>query len=231
MPKYLLLFEKGESIRWLGHLDILRTFERAIRRASLPIAFSAGFNPRERLAFASALSTGVTGGEERATLELTDPLETTEIITRLNGSLPSGIRISSCTAVSDAEAKEEMNSHGRGEYHVICDTPEDATESQISNAIEALLAKSEIIVMREKEKKTKKVDIRPAIFSLSLQAKPEATQAENTLQSKRITLEMIVGQGESGTAKPQEVVSTLAEIFPGLTFRRSHRARMLKTRV
>ena len=46
--KYLITFEKGESVRWLGHLDILRTFERAIRRADLPIAFTAGFNPRER---------------------------------------------------------------------------------------------------------------------------------------------------------------------------------------
>ena len=44
--KFLLTFEKGETARWLGHLDILRTFERAIRRAELPIAFSAGFNPR-----------------------------------------------------------------------------------------------------------------------------------------------------------------------------------------
>jgi len=57
MSKYLFNFEKGESVRWLGHLDILRTFERAIRRAGLPIAFSNGFNPRERLVFASALST------------------------------------------------------------------------------------------------------------------------------------------------------------------------------
>src|SRR5205823_11627002 len=56
--KYLITFEKGESARWLGHLDILRTFERAIRRAELPIAFSTGFNPREKIAFASALGVG-----------------------------------------------------------------------------------------------------------------------------------------------------------------------------
>ena len=68
--KYLVTFEKGESVRWLGHLDLLRTFERAIRRAELPIAFSAGFNPRERLAFASALGVGVTGEAELATIEL-----------------------------------------------------------------------------------------------------------------------------------------------------------------
>jgi radical SAM-linked protein len=90
MPKYLLLFEKGESVRWLGHLDILRTFERAIRRAGLPIAFSQGFNPRERLAFASALSTGVTGAAERATLELTEPQQTDQIVAQLNAALPPG---------------------------------------------------------------------------------------------------------------------------------------------
>jgi len=67
MPKYLLTFEKAEPVRWLGHLDILRTFERAIRRAALPIAFSNGFNPRERIAFASALSTGRAPGSPRHT--------------------------------------------------------------------------------------------------------------------------------------------------------------------
>src|SRR5579862_7775423 len=115
MPKYLLMFEKGQSVRWLGHLDILRTFERAIRRAGLPVAFSAGFNPRERLAFASALSTGVTGAAEPATLELTAPTPTEEIVCCLNAVLPPGIRITACLEVPDAGARELLNSFDRAE--------------------------------------------------------------------------------------------------------------------
>src|SRR5260221_12542713 len=99
MPKFLFTFEKSESVRWLGHLDIPRTFEPAIRRAGLPVAFSNGFNPRERLAFASALSTGTTGGAEPATLELTDPLPSDEIRARLNEALPPGIRLHACREI------------------------------------------------------------------------------------------------------------------------------------
>src|SRR2546426_2254200 len=93
LMKYLILFEKGDSARWLGHLDILRTFERAIRRAELPIAFSSGFNPRERIAFASALSVGVTASAEPATVELTDPVAPEELVERLNAKLPPGIQL------------------------------------------------------------------------------------------------------------------------------------------
>src|SRR5437588_10146928 len=99
--KYLVTFEKGEACRWLGHLDILRTFERAIRRAELPIAFSTGFNPREKLAFASALSVGVTGSAELATMELTAPVPSAELVGRLNDKLPPGIRLRSADEIPD----------------------------------------------------------------------------------------------------------------------------------
>src|SRR5580704_15246674 len=79
MPKYLFYFAKAESVRWLGHLDILRAFERAVRRAELPIAFTLGFNPRVRINFASALSTGITGSAEPAVLELTDAMGTEQV--------------------------------------------------------------------------------------------------------------------------------------------------------
>src|SRR5215468_10224768 len=101
MPKYLFTFQKTETVRWLGHLDILRTFERAIRRAELPIAFSTGFNPRERIAFASALSTGVTGKAEPALMELTEEVVPEQIQTRLNEALPPGIRIRDCSDIAE----------------------------------------------------------------------------------------------------------------------------------
>src|ERR1044071_4406302 len=109
MPKYLFTFEKSETVRWLGHLDILRTFERAIRRAELPIAFTAGFNPREKLAFASALSTGTTGAEDPPTIELTVSLTGNEVASRLNDKLPPGIRIRSAVPIPDAGSRDLLN--------------------------------------------------------------------------------------------------------------------------
>jgi len=132
MPKYLFTFQKTEPVRWLGHLDILRTFERAIRRAALPIAFSAGFNPRERISFASALSTGVTGAAEPAILELTEPLDPAEIERRLNEALPPALRIGPCEEIPDAGSRDVLNAFDRADYEVVCPCPPRATPPPLS---------------------------------------------------------------------------------------------------
>ena len=57
-------FEKGEAVRFVSHLDIQRTFQRAFRRANIPLAYSQGFNPHPQLSFATALSLGYTSEAE-----------------------------------------------------------------------------------------------------------------------------------------------------------------------
>src|ERR1051325_1800398 len=135
--KYLITFEKGEPVRWLGHLDILRTFERAIRRADLPVAFSAGFNPRERIAFANALSVGVTGGAELATLELTGPMPPDEIVSRLNAKLPPGIRLSTAEEIPESGSRDLLNSFIRAEIRVTCVTQNQPTLAEAQRAADA----------------------------------------------------------------------------------------------
>ncbi len=222
MPKYLLTFEKAEPVRWLGHLDILRTYERAIRRAALPIAFSNGFNPRERIAFASALSTGVTGGSEYAVLELTDSLPPVEIAERLNAALPPGIRIHGSDEIDDAGAKSILTACDRAEYSVVCACPPDTDEAAVAAAIATLMAQSQIPFVREREGKTKTVDLRPHIYALEL--------VPGSVAAERLTLQMCVGQGENGTVRPHEAVAALACCLPGLIARRAHRVRLLKSR-
>ena len=219
MPKYLLIYQKNESVRWLGHLDILRAFERAVRRAALPIAFSNGFNPRERIAFASALSVGVTGGAERAMLELTESLSPEELAPRLNDALPPGIRIGSCEVISDAEAKDMLSGYDRGVYEIVCGLPPDGSLAQAKAAAAELLNLPAIILTRERQSKSKTVDIRPSLYALSV-----LPVAEN---ETRCLVTATVGQGEGGTARPNEVIEALSERLPGLTLRRTHRARLI----
>lgn len=215
--KYLILFEKGESARWLGHLDILRTFERAIRRAELPIAFSAGFNPRERIAFASALSVGVTGAREPATLELTAPVSPLEIVRRLNSKLPPGIQLRSAEEIPDAGSRDLLNAYDRAALTVVCDWPDAADEARARAACERLLARVDIPIEREREGKIKRVDIRPLI---------EGVEAAG-VEGGRLTLRMTLRLGHDGTAKPAEIVGALAAELPGLKVRRVHREGLL----
>ena len=219
MPKYLYTFEKSEAVRWLGHLDILRTFERAIRRAGLPIAFSAGFNPRERLAFANALSTGVTGAAEPATLELTETMDPELIVSRLTAALPPGIKIHSCEEIDMVGSRDLLNSYMKAEYSVTCNCPEETSADQAEIAVRRVLEKQEIFIDRERQGRTKTVDIRSGIHRLSLSAiRPSA---------QRIGFDMTLALGETGNAKPTEVIGAIAEFLPDLTLRRTHRVCLL----
>lgn len=221
MPKYLLIFEKNESVRWLGHLDILRTFERAIRRAGLPVAFTTGFNPRERIAFASALSTGVTAGAEPAVLEMTDPVAPATLQTELNATLPPGIRIVACQEIPDAGSRDLLNRYSQAEYEVVCACAPDTDAAEVEKAIQTLLAQPRWEVVRAREGRSKSLDIRPYVSALSL--------VPNSLTHDRLTLAMTVALGEAGNAKPPEVITLLAESIAGLTLRRAHRVRLLST--
>lgn len=221
MPKYLFYFEKAESVRWLGHLDILRAFERAVRRAELPIAFSLGFNPRVRINFASALSTGITASAEPAVIELVDTLPPSEVENRLNSVLPPGIRVSECSEIPELGRRDLLNSFDRAEYTIVCAVPDgsDFSDEQARAAAAALLNQSEILISRERDGRTKTLDIRPMITSMDF--------AGRSSVNNRPMWQAVVSIGEGGNVKPGDLAFALSTLLPGLTLRRAHRGRLL----
>ena len=86
-------FIRGEEVKFISHLDLMKVFERASRRANIPIAYSQGFNPHAHLIFGLPLSVGVTSQAEYADIELTEILEPESFVTRLNKELPKGLII------------------------------------------------------------------------------------------------------------------------------------------
>src|ERR1051325_11426231 len=91
--KYRFRFRKAGDLRWISHHDLMRCFERMLRRAAIPFASTKGFNPRPRLVFALPLPLGVVGSDEVADLELESELSTSEIFDRLATQVPPGLRI------------------------------------------------------------------------------------------------------------------------------------------
>lgn len=215
--KYLITFEKNEAARWLGHLDVLRTFERAIRRAELPVAYSTGFNPREKIAFASALGVGITGARELAALELTEPIDPCELVQRLNDTLPPGIRLLEAEVIAEEGSRDLLNRFDRAEMQVVCTCEPGMTLQAAQAAADSLLAQPHFEIEREREGRVKRIDVRPFIYSI------EATE----LQDNRLTFTMLLSLGAEGSVRPAEIVSLLANELPGLRVRRMHRARLL----
>lgn len=96
MERILFRFSKEEPVRFVGHLDLMRVFERAMRRSRFPIAYSQGFNPRPRMSFASALTLGATSEWELCQLDLagsTPPAEVHAAVEALRSQLPPGISV------------------------------------------------------------------------------------------------------------------------------------------
>lgn len=96
MERILFRFTKGDPVRFVGHLDLMRVVERAIRRSHFPVCYSQGFNPRPRMSFASALTLGATSEWELCQLDLAEDLPPERMeaeLEALRQQLPPGISI------------------------------------------------------------------------------------------------------------------------------------------
>ncbi|MEM5817349.1 MAG: TIGR03936 family radical SAM-associated protein, partial [Desulfitobacterium hafniense] len=88
-----IAYTKMEEAKYIAHLDLARVFERALRRASVRLAYSEGFNPHPKIAFGSALAVGVEGEQEYVDIELAQEMDLKELMGRLQEQLPTGIRL------------------------------------------------------------------------------------------------------------------------------------------
>jgi radical SAM-linked protein len=94
MAEYRLEYSKTGRARWLSHLELIRTFIRALRRSGLPLVFSQGFNPHPRLSYGPSLGVGVAGLREYLDLDLAAATPLTEDLTSVGQQLPPGLEIS-----------------------------------------------------------------------------------------------------------------------------------------
>lgn len=99
--RMMVVFEKGAALRYIGHLDLMRTVQRALRRSNLPVKYSNGFNPHIRLSFAAPLSVGVIGLRELMEVPVEDGLTEEAFVSRMNAALPACLQICFCRSVPD----------------------------------------------------------------------------------------------------------------------------------
>ncbi|MCL1988245.1 MAG: TIGR03936 family radical SAM-associated protein [Firmicutes bacterium] len=154
----LIKFEKVDKMRFIGHLDLLRIFQGAIRRANLPIAYSSGFNPHQKMAFALPLPLGMQSTCEY--LELFFEKNIPFNLFDLNDFLPSGLRILECYEISQ-KTPNPSGAVKAAEYNVIFDGMQNSAPY-----LQEILDSSQIIVLKKTKKSTKETDIRPDIFML-----------------------------------------------------------------
>lgn len=106
--RYVIKFTKESSVKFISHLDLMRTIQRVIRRADLPMEYSKGFNPHMALSIAQPLSVGVYSDAEYMDIVLVEELEEKEIIDRLNAKTASGIKFLNARKVITKEGEKKL---------------------------------------------------------------------------------------------------------------------------
>ena len=106
--RYVIKFTKESSIKFISHLDLMRTLQRVIRRADLPMEYSKGFNPHMAMSIAQPLSVGVYSDAEYMDIVLVEELSEEEIVNRLNSKTASGIKFLNAKKVINKEGEKKV---------------------------------------------------------------------------------------------------------------------------
>jgi radical SAM-linked protein len=169
--KVRLRFSKLGRVRWTSHRDVARVWERALRRARLPVAYSAGFSPHPLLSFGLALPTGCESTAEYFDVALAEPIDTPDVVGRLAEGLPEGIAILAAAplAAGAASLQEEVTSCT---WEI--DVP-GVTPAQLSEAAARLLDAGAIPVRRARKGRTEVDDLRPSLRALTTRVGHDAS--------------------------------------------------------
>ncbi|MBR4110123.1 MAG: TIGR03936 family radical SAM-associated protein [Clostridia bacterium] len=165
---YRMKFEKHDEVKYIGHLDTMRTFTRCIKRTSLPIKFSKGFNPRVQLSFALPLGVGVTSDSEYVDLELEDEVDVIELKKELNSTLPDGFKI--VNVIKSENSKSLMSLVKEAIYEIGIEFENDDDIEELVQKIENIFAQEVIEVEKQgKNKKIELVNIKPNILDIEVE--------------------------------------------------------------
>ncbi len=212
-------FRRGEEVKFISHLDLMKVFERAIRRARLPIAYSQGFNPHPGMVFGLPLSVGVTSEAEYGDFEITDDnLSMDEFMSRLNSQLPAGLEV---LAARPRQTKQNiMATISASEYTVVVGVGAECTEKRLKDCMSRYLSQNEIIVKKKTKSGVKDTDIRNMIFDLDF-----ALQSCGSLNI--IRLSMLVSAGSKANLKPELLVESLfGTLETDFEIERIHRSKL-----
>lgn len=163
MKRLRVKFIKGEELKYLSHLDILRTFTRAIRRSGVPVIYSQGFNPHPNMSFALPLSVGVTSEGELVDIDVEDIITPEVFIKTINKGLPKDLKV---IDAEETDVKSNIMAIIKGAIYKVRIDGENL--SDIINKVKLLLLSNEILMQKETKSGVKESNIRPAIQNIEV---------------------------------------------------------------
>ncbi len=201
VQRLTLLFRKVADLRFLSHLEVVRSLIRAMRRAGLPLAYSGGYNPQPRVSIASALPVGVAGLRELAEVELRERVEPGAFVARLNGQLPEGLRALGAWE-APLHGAEALGQRVRAAVYALAAHANGASALLAPETCEIFLNQPSIVVEVFKKGKMVPVDVRPYVRHF----RQVPTEDPSTLR-----WELCLHAGPGGSVRPQAIFRRFLE--------------------
>ena len=202
--KARIKFRKYGVLRFIGHLDVMRFFQKLMRRADIPIAFTGGYSPHMIMSFASPLGIGLTSDGEYLDIELTAPVDSLEAVKRMNKECAEGIEVISIRQIPDEKKMTGMTILAAADYLV--SVKEGTLPENWKEGFSDFMAQKEIRVIKQTKRSEREVDIRPLIYRWKIRGESiflqlAAGSAEN------LKPDLVMETFLSGSAVPEGSVS------------------------
>ena len=208
---YRFKYEKNHGARYISHLDFVRLMGRALRRATLPISYSEGFNPHPVMTVAAPLSVGVTSGCEYMDIGFSEIVNCGEAVKRLNIALPGGIVMLAAKLLTPGDVS--FNKITSAKYTAVMEMNSGIPDTGV------FLSLPSIEVLKKSKKAERQTDIKPDIRALAL------TRSEGRFAE----LEIETSAGNTRNLKPELVIAAMEQYLPDFSveFAQIHRLALL----
>lgn len=193
--KLRIKFAKYGVVKFIGHLDIMRYFQKAIRRAGIDVAYTGGYSPHQIMSFAAPLGVGLESYGEYFDLEVNSFEGTEQFITTLNNTMVPGIEILQVTELPE-QAGNAMASVAAAKYEV-CFKEGYEPEFDWVSQFETFRNLPEMIVTKKTKKSETQLNLKPYLFELSI--------------TKEGVITMTVDASSAGNIKPSLVMKAFLE--------------------
>lgn len=205
--KLRIKFSKQGPVKFVGHLDVMRYFQKAMRRADIDIKYSEGFSPHQIMSFASPLGVGLTSNGEYMDIEVNSMIDCKTIISRLNEAMADGIQVTECHILEE-RAKNAMSLVAAADYTLTFregKQPKDLESFLVG--LSEFVAQDHILIMKKTKKGEREVNLKAFIYELSVHGE---------------TIFMKVSAGSADNLKPELVMEAyyqwLGQICPEFAF-------------
>ena len=199
-------FEKNGIMRYVGHLDLMRFFQKAVKRANLPIRYSEGFNPHQIMSFASPLGVGLTSEGEYMDIDLKEEVPSRVGLKALNDNMVEGLTITGFRYLPE-DAEKCMSAVSAASYIVTYkDCKDDACyiENILDLKEKFFDEASRINIVKKTKKGERELDLKPLIYRFNIEIKDRVP-----------VYDLMISSGSTDNIKPELVIKAFHE-FLGL---------------